>query len=418
MLDCAAGAVRLLSSSRAPGPAKYPTPAPPTIPARRPCPLRRRNGRLPRSSGVLLHPTSLPGGRLGDGGVPLRRLARRGGAVVVADAAARPAGPHRLALQGALGVRGLAGPARRAGRAGVEAEELDFREREAYWIGGLGAASRRAARSPTRCASSASGSALRAYAAERGVRLHRRRADLRRAGQRRPPRRTPSSSATGVVAGVPPDAFTDDGPAVGQPALRLAGAAAARLPLVGRAAPAHVRARRPRADRPLPRLRRLLGGARGRARRARRALAARPRARARSTPPGASSATLPLIAEDLGVITPAVERLRDVARPARDGWCCSSAFEPDEPDSAVPLRAPRGAARRLHRHARQRHGARLVRVARSARDSRWSSAELARRGIDERRALVVADPARVRLAARAWRWCRCRTCSASAARRA
>ena len=42
-------------------------------------------------------------------------------------------------------------------RAGVKAEELDFREREAYWIEDWARVRRAAARSPTRCASSASG---------------------------------------------------------------------------------------------------------------------------------------------------------------------------------------------------------------------------------------------------------------------
>ena len=46
-------------------------------------------------------------------------------------------------------------------------------------------------------------------------------------------------------------------------------------------------------------------------------LAARPRARRSSTRSCAELGHLPLIAEDLGVITPAVERLRARARPAR-----------------------------------------------------------------------------------------------------
>jgi hypothetical protein len=90
---------------------------------------------------------------------------------------------------------------------------------------------------------------------------HRRRADLRRARQRRPPRA--------------PELFRDDasrraagllhrqGPAVGQPALRLAGAAPAAATAGGRALPPHVRPLRPGADRPLPRLRGVLGVPRG-----------------------------------------------------------------------------------------------------------------------------------------------------------
>ena len=58
--------------------------------------------RLPRSSGILLHPTSLPGpygiGDLGPGRPRLGRRPRRGGADVVADPAARPDRVRRLAL--------------------------------------------------------------------------------------------------------------------------------------------------------------------------------------------------------------------------------------------------------------------------------------------------------------------------------
>ena len=138
----------------------------------------------------------------------------------------------------------------------------------------------------------------------------RRRADLRRARlgrPPRPPRAVPRRRRRRHAAG----RLHRQGPAVGQPALRLAGAAAARLPLVDRAAGAHVRALRPRADRPLPRLRRLLGGAAGRAPRAGGPLAPRARAARCSTRAGAALGELPLIAEDLGVITPPVERLRD-----------------------------------------------------------------------------------------------------------
>ena len=51
-------------------------------------------------------------------GVPVRRLARGGGAVVVADAAARAAGRVPLAVPIAVGVRRVPGTARGAGRAG------------------------------------------------------------------------------------------------------------------------------------------------------------------------------------------------------------------------------------------------------------------------------------------------------------
>ena len=218
---------------------------------------------LPRSSGVQLHPTSLPGGRLGRRGLRVRRLARRGRPVVVADAAARAARPLRLAVQGGVGVRRLARAARRARRARSTREEVDaFREREALLDRRLGALRRAARRaSPTRSASSASGRRCARYAAERGVRLIGDVPIYVAPGQRRPPRAPASCSATAPSPASPPDAFTDTGqlwgnPLYDWPALQRRGYRwwIERLR-------AHLRALRPRAHRPLPRLRRLLGGA-------------------------------------------------------------------------------------------------------------------------------------------------------------
>ena len=268
---------------------------------------------LPRSSGVLLHPTSLPGGRLGDEAYRFVDWLAGGRPVVVADPAARPARRARLALPrppsafaGSPGL--LADP-----DAPVSAAEIEsFVARHRVLDRRLGARSPATARSPTRCGSSASGarcartrqSAACALIGDLPIYVAPGGADHRA---------HPELFQDGVVAGVPPDDCSDDRPALGQPALRLARrCAATQLPLVGRALPPDVRARRRRAHRPLPRLRRLLGRARRSARR-------RATARWRRGPGrelfdavvGASSATLPLIAEDLGVITPAVERLRD-----------------------------------------------------------------------------------------------------------
>ena len=90
-------------------------------------------------------------------GVRLGRLARRRGPDLVADAAARPAGPLRLAVQGALRLRRLARPAGRAGRAGEQGRGARLPRARGRLDRGLGGASPAAARSPTRCASSASG---------------------------------------------------------------------------------------------------------------------------------------------------------------------------------------------------------------------------------------------------------------------
>ena len=207
------------------------------------------------------------------GGVRLDRLARGGRPAVVADAPARPARPPSLALQGGLRVRRLARPAGRAGRAGVEGRGARLPRARARVDRGLGAL--RAARGDRRpgplrprvgCAARVRGRARRED--------HRRRPDLRRARQRRPPR-APGAVPGRRRRGHAARRLHRQGPAVGQPALRLAGDAAPRLPLVDRAAGAHVRALRPRPHRPLPRLRRLLGGAGGRAARAQRVVEAR-----------------------------------------------------------------------------------------------------------------------------------------------
>ena len=147
----------------------------------------------------------------------------------------------------------------RTRRAKVEPEELEaFAAREAYWIADWAAfAGGDAIADQVRFARE--WSALREYARQRGVRLigdlpiyvaagsadhvSHPRALLDRRGRGRPARRVHEGR-----------------PALGQPALRLVGAPRGRLPLVDRALPPHVRARRPDARRPLPRLRRLLGG--------------------------------------------------------------------------------------------------------------------------------------------------------------
>ena len=126
-----------------------------------------------------------------------------------------------------------------------------------------------------------------------------------------------------------------------------------------RALPADVRSRRSRPDRPLPRLRRRLGGQAGRANAARGRWQRGPGA-ALFHAVEAELGDLPLIAEDLGVITAPVRRLRDelglpacgspstrssASRPARTGSRTT-------PSRASPTRV-----------ARQRHRDRLVALA-------------------------------------------------------
>ena len=98
-----------------------------------------------------------------------------------------------------------------------QAEELDFRERDGVLDRGLGARSAGAARSPTRCASTASGPRCARYAAERGVRLIGDVPIYVAPGLAPTTARTRSCSRPARVAGAPPDAYTDKGQLWGNP---------------------------------------------------------------------------------------------------------------------------------------------------------------------------------------------------------
>ena len=88
----------------------------------------------------------------------------------------------------------------------------------------------------------------------------------------------------------------------------------------------------------------------------------------------------------------------------------------DDTSSTRTTRQPRGAQRRLHRHARPRHGERLVGVARPTRRAhartRPSSAPASRPTIRGGRSSGSRTGRR-----RRWRWCSCRTSSDSGRRR-
>ncbi len=220
---------------------------------------------IARSSGVQLHITSLPDGRLGRSAYEfvdwLADAGQTWWQVLPVGPPDRYHSPYKsrsafAAWPGLLSDR----------RAPVSAAEVsDLRSREAYWVEHWAkAAGRGAIEDQVRF--EREWGALRRYGAERGVRLfgdiaiyvapasvdHRAHPELfeDRRGRGRPARRLLRGRA-----------------AVGQPAVRLAGAASSRLSLVGGAATAHARAVRPRADRPFPRLRVLLGRARGRSQR-------------------------------------------------------------------------------------------------------------------------------------------------------
>jgi 4-alpha-glucanotransferase len=212
------------------------------------------------------------------------------------------------------------------------AEAASFRERHAYWIGDWEAfAGTRAVADQVRF--EREWSALRSYAAQRGVRIigdvpiyvapggadHRAHPELFR---------------DGVLAGAPPDAFTDKGqlwgnPIYDWPALRRRGyrwwvqRLARTFDLFDLARIDHFRGfvaywATP-AGAPDARSGRWVRGP-GRA-----PFAAT--ARALGVPPTG----LPLIAEDLGVITPPVERLRD-ALGLPGMVVLQFAFDPDDPD--------------------------------------------------------------------------------------
>ena len=165
--------------------------------------------------------------------------------------------------------------------------------------------------------------ALRAHAAERGVRLIGD-IPIYVAPESADHVAHPELFVDDVVAGAPPDRFTDLGQLWGNPIYDWPAMQRRRLPLVDRALPPRVRARRPRAHRPLPRVRRVLGRARRRRRRARRDVAARPRAARRSTRRAASSATCRSSPRTSGS---SPRRSTGCAtRSSCPGWsCCSSA---------------------------------------------------------------------------------------------
>ena len=284
---------------------------------------------LPRSCGIQLHITSLPGGRLGPEAYRFVDWLEAAGQAWWQVLPLGPPDRHRSPYKSRSAFAAWPGLLGEPGAAVSAAEIADFRERNAYWIDDWERASRpRRGRRPGPLRSRVDRAArLRGRA---GSPDHRRRPDLRRPRQRRPPRpsralprRRRGGHAAGHVLG--------HRPAVGQPALRLARAAAAAIRLVDGASAPHARAVRPRADRPLPRLRRLLGGARR---------ARGPRCDGRwCRGPGASLfealerelGTLPLVAEDLGVITPAVEQLRD-ALGLPGMLVLQFAFDPEDPD--------------------------------------------------------------------------------------
>ena len=152
--------------------------------------------------------------------------------------------------------------------------------------------------------------ALRRLRAERGVRIMGDVAIYVAPGSA-DHRAHPELFQDDLVAGAPPDAYATEGQLWGNPLYDWPALQRPALPLVGRAGAAHLRAVRPRADRPLPRLRGLLGGAGGPATRSAAAGHAGPAGPCLTPSPARSAPTCRSSPRTSASITPAVERLRD-----------------------------------------------------------------------------------------------------------
>jgi 4-alpha-glucanotransferase len=265
--------------------------------------------KLPRSAGVQLHPTSLPGGRLGpDARAFVDWLAAAGQTwwqMLPLGPPDRYGSPYKARSAFAAWPGLLESP-----RAPVSAAEaLDFREREAAWIEDwIAFAGRGALADQVRF--DREWAALRSYAAERSVRLIGD-VPIYVAPGSADHRAHPELFQEGFVAGVPPDAYTDKGqlwgnPLYDWPAVRRRGGYRWWVE----------RLRRTFALFDLARIDHFRGFVSYWAvpKGARYALSG-----SWKRGPGlalfesalASLGSLPVIAEDLGVITPAVRRLRD-----------------------------------------------------------------------------------------------------------
>jgi 4-alpha-glucanotransferase len=265
--------------------------------------------KLIRSSGVQLHPTSLPGGRLGqDAYAWVDWLAQAGQSwwqMLPLGPPDRYRSPYK-AKSAFAAWPGLLGEP----RAPVsKADELDFRERNAFWIDDwVSFAGRGALADQVRF--DREWAALRGYAEQRGVRIIGD-VPIYVAPGSADTRAHPELFQGGAVAGTPPDAYTDKGQLWGNPLYDW--------PALQRR---HYRWWTERLRRTfdlfdLARVDHFRGFVSYWAvpASARHALSGRwKRGPGRAVFDAAASALgreLPLIAEDLGVITPAVERLRD-----------------------------------------------------------------------------------------------------------
>src|SRR4051812_18359093 len=170
---------------------------------------------LPRTAGVQLHPTSLPGGRLGPEAYRfVDWLASAGQAwwqMLPLGPPDRYGSPYKSPSAFAAWPGLLEKPRARVSRA----QEDEFRARQAAWIGDWEAfAGRDAVADQVRF--DREWGALRRYAAERGVRLIGD-VPIYVAPRGTDHRAHPELFLDGVVAGVPPDAYSSTGQRWGNP---------------------------------------------------------------------------------------------------------------------------------------------------------------------------------------------------------
>ena len=173
---------------------------------------------LPRSSGILLHPTSLPGGRLGP---EARRFVDWLAAAGQSWWQVLPLGPPDEVgspYKSTSAFAGWSGLLERPDARVSAAEVRAFRAEHAYWVEDW-AAYEGAGAIEDQVRFGREWGALRAYAAERGVRLI---GDLPIfvAGGSADVAAHPRLFQDDAVAGVPPDAFSDTGQLWGNPLYR------------------------------------------------------------------------------------------------------------------------------------------------------------------------------------------------------
>jgi 4-alpha-glucanotransferase len=170
---------------------------------------------VPRSSGVQLHPTSLPSGTLGRDAFRFVDWLAAAGQTWWQMLPLGPPDRHRSPYKARSAFAGWPGLLGSPRAKVTKQEELDFREREAYWIEDWAKlAGRDAVADQVRF--SREWAALRAYAAERGVKLIGD-IPIYVAPGSADHRAHPEIFREGVQAGTPPDVFAVTGQLWGNP---------------------------------------------------------------------------------------------------------------------------------------------------------------------------------------------------------